>query len=328
MPDVDLKNEKTYDLVFWTSIQKHTEFLIPLINEAFGEAYPKDAKVRLLPGKQAARKNDGSIDEGEMDALAEVIDAESDKDGRKYHFELQAGPDDTMAIRIAEYGAAYAYENVTWDGMRAEMTIPHAAVVFLRSNASTPDSFPITIHHPGGDADYEAPVLKLKNYSIDDIFRKNLLLLVPYFPFLLEGRMEEMNAAGYDFKDVQATLDDINGRLDELIAAGAIDETKKQHMLDWLKRVFDKLAAKYDNTRKGVDRIMKGYMLHTRTDDILDQGRREGRQIGNLQGRNERGKEVALRMSDDGLSIEKIAQYVGESVETVREWLSAPPVLA
>ena len=165
-----------------------------------------------------------------------------------------------------------------------------------------------------GDADYEAPVLKLKNYSMDDLFRKNLLLLVPYFPFLLEGRMEEMNAVGYDFKDVQATLDDINCRLDELIAVGAIDETKKQHMLDWLQRVFDKLAAKYDNTRKGVDRIMKGYMLHTRTDDILDQGRR--------MGKYEERQKTALRMSDDGLSIEKIAQYVGESVETVRERLA------
>ena len=62
----ELLNEKTYDLVFWTSIQKHTELLIPLINEVFGEDFPDTAEVRLLPGKQATRKEDGSMKEGEM----------------------------------------------------------------------------------------------------------------------------------------------------------------------------------------------------------------------------------------------------------------------
>ena len=313
MTNQDLLNEKTYDLVFWTSIQKHTELLIPLINEVFNEHFPDSAEVRLLPGKQATRKEDGSIEEGEMDALAEVIDPSKESSGRKYHFEMESKGGNTIAIRLAEYGAAYAYESVTWNGTSAEMTIPHAAVIFLRSNATTPDNFPITIHYPGGQATYDAPAIKMRDYTIDAIFRKKLLLLLPFFPFLFEDRFEGIDKGERGFEELKAAMDDVNDRLNELSDAGEMDEVQKQHMLDWLKHVFDKLTIKYKKVQEGVDQIMTGYMLHTRTDDILDQGIQQGMQQGVQQER----KESAIRMKEDGLSIDKIAQYVGENIETV-----------
>ena len=39
MTDLPLQNEKTYDSVFWTGVVKMTQFLVPLINEAFGEKF-------------------------------------------------------------------------------------------------------------------------------------------------------------------------------------------------------------------------------------------------------------------------------------------------
>ena len=61
---------------------------------------------------------------------------------------------------------------------------------------------------------------------------------------------------------------------------------------------------------------MGEYILHKRTDDILDQGIQQG------------PKESAIHMSEDGLSVEKIARYVDESVETVRGWISSVSVTA
>ena len=77
---------------------------------------------------------------------------------------------------------------------------------------------------------------------------------------------------------------------------------------------------------------MREYILNTRTDDIfnegMEQGISQGISQGVSQGHNTRGIEDAMRMSEDGLSPEKIAQYVGEDVKTVEEWLSSPVVLA
>lgn len=73
---------------------------------------------------------------------------------------------------------------------------------------------------------------------------------------------------------------------------------------------------------------MREYILNTRTDDIFNEGMEQGISQGVSQGHNTRGIEDAMRMSEDGLSPEKIAQYVGEDVKTVEEWLSSPVVLA
>ena len=43
--DENLKNEKTYDRVFWTTIEKLKRFIIPLINEAFDDNIPEDAEI-------------------------------------------------------------------------------------------------------------------------------------------------------------------------------------------------------------------------------------------------------------------------------------------
>ena len=68
----DPHNEKTYDSVFWTAVVKLTEFIVPLVNEAFGERFPEGTHVTLKPMKQATQKPDGSVEQGEMDALAEL----------------------------------------------------------------------------------------------------------------------------------------------------------------------------------------------------------------------------------------------------------------
>ena len=364
MTDLQLQNEKTYDSVFWTSIVKMTQFLIPLINEVFGERFTDSARVVLKPGKQVTESADGAFEQGEVDTLAEVSEDFGGIVVKSYHFEIQAKEDGDLAIRIAEYGAAFAYSNVRWVNGGAEMTIPHAAVIFLRSRESTPDDYTVTVNYPGGKVSYKAPVIKIKDYTIDELFGKRLLLLLPFFPFLYEGDLEEMDKDIGRINELHKVLDDVNHRLDAMVTNGDIIESQKQHLIDWIQRVFDKLTVKYENVRKGVDEIMGGYILHTRTDDILDQGRKQGIEQGRKQGieqgrkqgieqgrkqgieqgrkqgmeqgisqgmsqgSNSRGIEDARRMSEDGLSLEKIAQYVGEDVNTVKEWLSPSLALA
>ena len=34
---MDIQNEKTYDAVFWAGVLGLTQYLVPLVNEAFGE---------------------------------------------------------------------------------------------------------------------------------------------------------------------------------------------------------------------------------------------------------------------------------------------------
>ena len=55
-----------------------------------------------------------------------------------------------------------------------------------------------------------------------------------------------------------------------------------------------------------------------------EEGRKEGRAEGRKEGRAEQAKATAIRMFERGLSIDLIADAIGFSIETVKEWLSAP----
>ena len=54
----------------------------------------------------------------------------------------------------------------------------------------------------------------------------------------------------------------------------------------------------------------------------LQEGRQEGRQEGLQEGRQEQAKATAIRMNQKGLPIEVIADSVGFSIETVKEWIA------
>lgn len=50
--------------------------------------------------------------------------------------------------------------------------------------------------------------------------------------------------------------------------------------------------------------------------------RAEGEREGRLEGETKQAKETAIRLKEKGFSVEDIAEVVGFSVETVKEWFA------
>ncbi len=303
---MDIQNEKTYDSVFWTSVVKMTRFLIPLVNEAFGEHYTDNAEVDLIPGKQSTEQPDNSFQEREMDAFARFTESGISKN---YHFEVETGTDKSFAIRIAEYAAGAAQESVILTETGARIVIPYSAVIFLRATNELPDKFRMEIEYPDGTVFYDAPVMKIKNYSVKDLIDKRLLLLLPFYGFNFDKQFAIMDTEGID--QLRAALEELNNSLSDLVESGVINEAQKGHLLDWTQRVLDKLTVNYKNVTKGVDDLMGGYILHTRTDDILDKGRSEGRE--------QRDREKIEEMLRKGKTPEAIADFCDYPLTLVKE---------
>ena len=87
--------------------------------------------------------------------------------------------------------------------------------------------------------------------------------------------------------ELESALDEIYDGLEDRVKSGRMDEAEKNHLLDWIKSVLNKLTIKYKRVAKGVEDNMGGKILHTRTDDILDRGRELGREEGLELGREE-----------------------------------------
>ena len=106
-----------------------------------------------------------------------------------------------------------------------------------------------------------------------------------------------------------------------MVQSGEIDETQKSHLIDWTKEVLDKLTVGYRNISKEVNEAMGGYIIRTRTDEILDEGERRGVAKGRAEGRAEgidlmnylwsrgRGEEAQKASNDKDLFNKLLAEF-------------------
>ena len=293
---MDIQNEMTYDSVFWTGVTNMKDYLIPLVNETFGTHFTDKAKVQLVPGKLANQMPDESFKRGELDAYVILSEMAVSK---RYHFEVETRGNRGIFIRIAEYALGMAQDNIEVTDRGIEVTMPHSAVIFLKNADTMPDRMSIIFKGDSGELVNNVPVIKIRDYSVSDLFEKKLLLLLPFYGFNFDGRFPKMNEDGIG--ELKSDFDDINERLLKMLDAGEIDAAQHGHLIDWTRRVMEKLTVNYENVAKGVDELMGGYALHTRTDDILDQGRSEGRE--------QRDREKIEVMLRKGLKPEEVANY-------------------
>lgn len=81
-----------------------------------------------------------------------------------------------MLIRFFEYDTQIALDEGEIKGNILTVTLPHSAVLFLRHHPSTPDTMKIRMVTPGGTAEYDIPVVKSQQYTLEEIFQKAVIL--------------------------------------------------------------------------------------------------------------------------------------------------------
>ena len=294
-----------YDDVFRTLVNDCSKLIIPLINEAFGESYTGDEIIRFSPNEHFLNQQDGSEDKRITDTTFAIVG----KVTKRYHLECQSTLDYSILIRIFEYDAQIALDQDSEIvGSRIIVSFPNTAVLFLRSNASTPDVMEIVIRTPGGDISYDVPVMKVKSYSIEEIFDKGLLFLIPFYIFTYEASFKEINSSETLLDELKAEYEGIKTRLEQLSVDGVISEFYKRTILEMSEKVLVNLTSNYENIQEGVGSVMGGQVLEYEAKRFRDQVMAEGKEIG----REEGVLDTLISLVRDGiLSIKDAAKRAG-----------------
>ena len=173
---------------------------------------------------------------------------------------------------------------------------------------------------PGGTVQYDVPVMKIQTYSLDDIFAKGLLILLPFYIFSYEKNFGEYNSNEQKLAELKAEYQKILERLDELEWQGVIGAFDKRTIIDLSGDVIKEIAQKYENVQKGVGDMMRGALIETSARTILKQGIDQGIIQGKSQGITQNQRETALRMLKKGkMTNEEIAEYTGLSIMEVEQ---------
>lgn len=252
-----------YDDAFRTILVKCPSLVIPLVNEAFHEEYGLREKVSVF-------HNEFFI--GNEHQKERITDSHISICNKRYHAECQSSTDGTITMRIFEYDAQIAAENAETEDGRTTFTFPYSAILYLRCPADTPGTMQVAFRVPNNCVSYVIPIIKVPEYTADEILEKELYFLIPFHIFAYEKGLERINDDPEKLEYLLQVYRRFADVLQQKVKEGRLTEYERQVIRDMTVKVACSLAAKWSNVTKGVGKIMGGEILELEVDKILNRG--------------------------------------------------------
>ena len=248
-----------FDDVFRTIAQKMPQLLIPLINEVFHTNYSEDTDFEQLRNEHYEKY--GKI----------ITDSIIRIGPHLYHIE-----DADMVIRMFEYDISIALEHTSKAEDIWEIEFPQSCVLYVRNHRHLPEYHTAIVKFADGQqVTYQVPIIHAQKYTVNALFEKQLLILLPYHILRYEYFLKSNKS---NEKKVEQLLEDYR-KINQLLMETAEKEKKSglyQNMICVIQEIADYIIPKDSEVRKGIGDIMGGNIL-TLPSDYIEEGRKEGR---------------------------------------------------
>ena len=284
-----------FDDVFRTIAQKMPQLLIPLINEVFHTSYSEEEHFEQL-------RNEHYEEYGTV-----ITDSIIQIGNHIYHLECQSSKDKTMVIRMFEYDISIAIEHASYENDEIwEIEFPQSCVLYIRNHRDLPDYHEAVVKFADGQKmRYRVPILQAKKYTVDRIFEKRLLILLPYHILRYEHFLKHNGMDTRKLQQLLADFREINRRLEE-----TAEKENKSHlymdMIVLIEQIADYIIPKNNTIRKGLGDVMGGKILKLQSEELLELGEARGKAKGRLEGKREERLDAIQNMMDLGLTKEQI----------------------
>jgi len=278
-----------YDDAFRTLEQECNDALLCFVNEMFNENYDETAEIERLKNEHFIQKGKGKTEKRISDSHFKITYHNISK---IYHIECESrGYDESILIRLIEYSIYEALGDRINTHEKIRIKIPYTGLLVLRDSGTPPEKILLEIESPDADVlSYEATVMCMTEYSLEDIFSKGLYFLIPFFCFNLEDNFDEYESNTEKLNEFEKIYCDIIERLKNTNEAD-LSLRSKGIIIEEMKNVLNRLAYKHKNIMEKVGDIMGGkpHKLKwlEKYDAAVAKGRAEGRSEGLAEGRSE-----------------------------------------
>ena len=192
---------------------------------------------------------------------------------RHYNIECQSSSDGTIIVRIFEYAIQTAITTADTDICKTKFILPASGILYLRSSENIPDKHIIEIDTPGGPISYDVPVLRISDYSLNDMLDKKLWFLIPFYFFY---NLKEMSGNADKITEMEQTYTNLWIKFEQYVNSGTMKEYEKLSIKAMCDKVAKALSVNYADIAKGVDTVMGGQVLEYEAKRILNEGKVEG----------------------------------------------------
>ena len=195
-----------------------------------------------------------------------------------------------------------------------------------RSNPNTPDELKICIRAARKELKYGIPILKVKNYTLEDIFERRLWMLIPFYIFRYEKELSQIDSDEERLEKLRREYERVAEMLDQECKNGRMRSVTGGALCELSRTVVEKLASKYKNVEKEVAEVMGGKVLSYRSKELYQEALAKGIEQGIEQGIDKgivKGlANLAAGKYQRGESVEKIADDHLMTTSEVEELLN------
>lgn len=229
-----------------------------------------------------------------------------------------------MAIRMFQYDAAIAIEHATQTADdQTEAYFPKSCVLYIRNHREIQHQHTVNVHFADGQTvNYHCPIVYAQKYTIDSIFEKRLLLLLPYYILRYEHFLKSNTN---DTDKIDQLLKDYTTICERLSQIMEYSE-KRSLYLDLIKlinQVADYIIPADKPVKERMELVMGGNVLKLFSDELEEHEKR-----GIKKGTEEAHYTMSVKLHQHGMSISEIAEVVQESPTVVAEWLASSKIHA
>ncbi|MCL2099438.1 MAG: hypothetical protein FWH24_03250 [Oscillospiraceae bacterium] len=306
-----------YDKIFKRILTLSSVAVIGFINGIFGRNFPKDSKLTYNWTESVKTNLERTI----ADTIITVNDTE------KFHTEIQINNDNTIVLRVFDYGYQDALKYRKTENDRIILEFPQSKIIFLEHNANTPDEVVLELDFKNqGSFEYRVPAMKFLEHSIEDLNKQRLVILLPLYLLKLRREIEKEQSMKNALKLKSLINDGIIKSIEDNEKAGNITHEDTIVLIKLLERLYTHLYGKIKEFKQeGVKDIMTeklifdvDIIMHERDKAIHERDKLIS-DIDKLKHNAEKDKlEIAQNMINDGMTIEQIKKFTNLPLNKIK----------
>lgn len=290
----------------------------------FNTDYSLDDQIQLVYSEETSIYNCFRIIRRSADSKLQLED-------KRFHLECESNVRTGIAVRMFEYDWMEAVNNVHDEkGISEErgnyvVRLQNSGILFLRSTRNTPDCFKYRIILPGErEVEYEIPIAKSFDYTLVDIFTKELYILLPFYLLQYEKRYkkirnEKKNDKENELADLLATdLEYIYNELNRRVQQGDLEDYERNMLCQLMWSIGCHIFHEESVMRERMAMTMGGRVLEFDWDIEYRKQMQEARELGQLDGANHKLVTLICRKLSKGKSVETIAEELEEELSSVK----------
>jgi len=226
-----------YDKLFKKILTLSQRAVVNLINGLFDTDYPADSSITY------------NWTEFEKENLQKILaDTILTINGRySYHMEAQLEKDETIILRVFDYGYGHALRNAKEDNGIYKVVFPEPKVIYLYSTKNIPDNYSLELDFgKQGVFIYHAEVCKFQTITSEELNERKMIILIPFALLRVRKLLEEDRSP--ENLDLLKRLiqDDIIVNINKNLEIGNITESDARKLRRYTHKLYEEVYSHYE----------------------------------------------------------------------------------